>query len=98
MNFEPTYLQYTDAQNQQANVSVKYAQTFATPPFTKIEYIYDHERMRYVGKGTDGKTYIIQYDDPLPYLYKTDKHPFDIEYQTDIETDCPEVLDLLTDP
>lgn len=96
MHFEPTYLQYTNAQNRQADATTKYTQTIYTTP--QISYAYDPVQNRLVGQDTEGRTYIIQYDDPLRYIYKTDKHPFSIEYQTDIETDCSEVLDLLTDP
>lgn len=95
MPYNTQYLTYTDAQNRQADTTANYTQTIYTYP--QITYTYEPERMRYVGQDTEGRTYIVQQDDCLQILQEADKLSFNIEYCTNVESDCPEILDLLTD-
>ena len=89
-------IQYTDAQTRQAEHTPTFNRTYAIP--TQVTYTYDPERMRYFGQDTEGRTYVIQQDDVQQRLNRANDIHFSFTYQNEPETDCPEVLDLLTEP
>lgn len=89
-------MQYTDAQTRQAEHTTAFNRTYVVP--TQVTYTYDPEHMRYLGQDTEGRTYVIQCDDIQYRLNRVNDIPFSFTYQNEPETDCSEVLDLLTEP